>query len=171
MDRGIRNELQWANDEDEHLHDVSVAAEHIGERVRHLGLDLIPIEPSGSGSSQFDEDERERSEREDEEQEENVVAVEIVIGLCRGVIEPRSLEPRQVSSDRDGSFLDRGVRDHRFPKRWLLRVSPAICLCGDLKILAWERDRERRDEKRSEESVCLLRSWRIFWTEDVVAPV
>ena len=57
LDRRIGDELQRADDEDEHLHDVSVAAEHVGEGVLGLGQDLILIEPGGS--SQFDEDERE----------------------------------------------------------------------------------------------------------------
>ncbi|KAF3600694.1 hypothetical protein F2Q69_00034247 [Brassica cretica] len=60
LDRRIGDELQSADDEDEHLHDVSVAAEHVGEGVLDLGLDLVPIELGGS--SQFDEDERERIE-------------------------------------------------------------------------------------------------------------
>ncbi|KAF3574247.1 hypothetical protein F2Q69_00063363 [Brassica cretica] len=60
LDRRIGDELQRADDEDEHLHDVSVAAEHVGEGVIDLGLDLVLIEPGGS--SQFDEDERERIE-------------------------------------------------------------------------------------------------------------
>ena len=64
LDRRIRDELQRTDEEDEHLHDVSVAAEHVEEGVLDLGLDLVPIEPGGS--SQFDENERERDEGEDE---------------------------------------------------------------------------------------------------------
>lgn len=77
LDGRIRDELERADDEDEHLHDVSVATEHVGEGVLDLGLDLVAIEPGGS--SQFEEDERERDEGEDEEEEEDVVAVEVVI--------------------------------------------------------------------------------------------
>lgn len=78
--------MEGTDDEEEHAHDGLVADEHVTEGEANLGLDLVIVE--GGEAFDLEEDEGERDEGEDEEEEENVVAVEEVIGLRSGVVEP-----------------------------------------------------------------------------------
>lgn len=84
--------MKWNNNENQHLHDVSVTTEHIRERVLHFGhgsyTDRTNLRQVAPARRRPD---RERNEREDGEDDINIVAVEVVIGLLGRVIEPNSL--------------------------------------------------------------------------------
>lgn len=74
------------------------------------------------------------------------MAVEIVVGLCGGVIEPNCLQPREVSSEREGSFLNRSVRNHDGKvSRFLRRVCDGVLLTWRFYDLGEGR---LRDEKK-----------------------
>lgn len=75
-----------------------------------LGLDLVAIEPGPSEN--LDENEGERDDGEDEEEEENVVAVENVIGLGGGVVEPEGLGESEVPAKRRSGLGDGLVGQH-----------------------------------------------------------
>lgn len=94
------------------------------------------------------------------------MAVEIVVGLCGGVIEPNCLQPREVSSEREGSFLNRYVRNHDG------RVSRFLRRVCDGDLLTWRSDDvgggevEREEKKRV--FVCYIVG-EYFGFEDVIS--
>lgn len=81
------------------------------EGESNLGLDLVGVE--GGEALHLEEHEWERDEGEDEEEEQNVVAIEEVIGLGGGVVEPECLSEGEDSTQRRLGFLKGVVGNHR----------------------------------------------------------
>ena len=114
LDGRVRDELEGADDEDEHAHDVFVALEGFGQGQADFWLDLVGRDEGEA--LEFEEDEGEGDEGEDEEEEQYVVAVEEVIGLGGGVVEPEGLREGEVAAQRRHGLRDGSVGEHRHRK-------------------------------------------------------
>lgn len=102
--------MERANDEEEHPHDISVATEHLGKGQSDFWLNFVLIN-SGCVKN-LEEDEGEGNNGENEEEEENVVAIEEVIGLIGGVIEPEGLGEGEIPAKRRLGFVEGLKRQH-----------------------------------------------------------
>lgn len=105
--------MERAHNKEEHAHDRFVAGEGVGEGELDLGLDFVRAD--GVPEEELEEEVVEGEERENEEEEDDVVAVEDVVGLGGGVIEPEGLRRREGSAQGGFRVVEGGVRQHR---RW-----------------------------------------------------
>lgn len=106
----IGDELKGSHNKEEHAHNRFVAAESIGKGKIHLGLDFVRVDRILE--EVFEKEVVEGEEREDEEEEDDVVAIEDVVGLGGGVIEPKGLRRREGSAEGGLSLVKGGVRQH-----------------------------------------------------------
>lgn len=115
FDGRVGDELEGADDEDEHAHYVAVASEFLGEGELDLGLDfvLLDLVVVGEGGEVLEEDVEGGGAGEEEEEEENVVAVDEVVGFGGGVVEPEGLQGGQGPAQGGGGFVDGFVGQHR----------------------------------------------------------
>lgn len=110
LDGWVGGELERADDEEEHPHDVLIAPEEGGRRMADLGLDLE--RGDGGREAELDEGERERHEGEDNEEEDDVMVVKEVVGDPSGVAEPDGLGEGQTPPQRRLHLPQRRVRQH-----------------------------------------------------------
>ena len=110
LDGRIRDELEGADDEEEHAHDVFVALEGFGQGQADFWLDLVGRDEGEA--LEFEEDEGEGDEGEDEEEEQNVVAVEEVIRLGGGVVEPEGFRGGEVAAQRRRGLRNGTIGEH-----------------------------------------------------------
>lgn len=84
--------MKRAHNKEEHAHDRFVATERIGEGELDFGLDFV--RGDGILEEVFEEEVVIGEEGKNDEEEDDVVAVEDVVGLGGGVIEPEGLRRR-----------------------------------------------------------------------------
>ncbi|KAL6986097.1 hypothetical protein U1Q18_019464 [Sarracenia purpurea var. burkii] len=108
-DGRVGDELEWADDEKEHAHDVAVAAKGLGVREFDFGLDFVGVD---FGIEELEKDIEGGEEGENEEEEEDVVAEEEVVRFGGGVIEPECFRRGQRSAQGGLRFLDGSVGQH-----------------------------------------------------------
>ena len=105
-----------------HEHDVFVALEGFGEGQVDFWLDLVGRDEGEALEFEEDEGEGDKGKDEEEEEEQNVVAVEEVIGLGGGVVEPEGLREGEVAAQRRRGLWDGSVGEHR-------HCNPRIAVC------------------------------------------
>ncbi|KAH7856570.1 hypothetical protein Vadar_002979 [Vaccinium darrowii] len=89
FDGRVGDELERADDEDELAHYIAVTLEGLGEGELDLGLDFVAVD--SVVVDEVEEDVEQGDGCEHDEEEEDAVAVEEVVGLGGGVIEPDCL--------------------------------------------------------------------------------